>query len=91
MQETRELKLNIDHDTATRKGVISNLVMASTDGAVTRLDFINSDIPGEDGQVRAVLSSRVYMTNENLLELRDMLNDHTKNWKVGTDGKAPTE
>ena len=91
MQETREFNLNIDHDTATRKGVMSNLVMASTDGAVTRLDFINSDIPGEDGQVRAVLSSRVYMTNENLLALRDMLNDHTKNWKVEVNGEPANE
>ncbi len=75
-KETRGINLNLDSDTETRKGVMASIVLASTDGGVTRLDFVNPDIPDNDGSVRAVLSSRVYMSNENLLALRDMLNAH---------------
>ncbi len=78
----QSINLNLDSDPVTRKGVMASIVLASTDGGVTRLDFVNPDIPEDEGSMRAVLSSRVYMSNENLLALRDMLNTHTATWKV---------
>lgn len=82
----QSINLNLDSDPETRKGVMASIVLASTDGGVTRLDFVNPDIPENEGSVRAVLSSRVYMSNENLLALRDMLNSHTAEWKVEIHG-----
>ncbi len=82
------VSLNLDSDVETRKGVVAGLVMASTDGTMTRLDFINPDIPTDDGGIRAVLSARVYLTNDNLVALRDMLINHTSRWGAGSDGTA---
>lgn len=82
------VSLNLDSDVETRKGVMAGLVMASTEGAMTRLDFINPDIQADDGTIRAVLSARVYLTNDNLVALRDMLVDHISKWEAGSDGTA---
>lgn len=70
--------INIDHDPQTRKGVFADITMARTDGGVTRLDFIQTDLPIPDGDIQAVLAARVFLRNESIVALRDMLNDHLK-------------
>ena len=82
------ISLNIDHDPQTRRGCFSDLAMAATNGPNTRLDFISTDIPDENGNIRGVLSARVYMSNESLIALRDMLNSHTEGWEVTAHGDA---
>ena len=86
--QANAVSLSIDHDPQTRKGCFSDFSMAATNGPNTRLDFISTDIPGENGSVRGVLSARVYMTNESLIALRDMLNSHTEGWEVTAHGDA---
>ncbi len=84
--QAKGFSVSIDHDPQTRKGCFSDLAMATTNGPNTRLDFISTDIPGENGNIRGLLSARVYMTNENLIALRDMLNSHTEGWEVTAHG-----
>ena len=89
--EATGMKFNIDHDPQTRKGVHANITIASTNGPVTRLDFISTDLPDDNGTMRGILSARVYMTNENLIALRNMLNDHTEKWTVENNDAAHGE
>lgn len=84
--EDRQVNISIDSDVETRKGVHSNIVLLTTEGPVTKIDFLNADISVEEDEVRAALSSRVYMSNEDLVALRDMLIRHTASWKVAADG-----
>lgn len=76
MDEEKVTNIRIDHDPQTRKGVYADFVIARTDGAITRLDFIQNDISLEGGDIEAVLSARVFMSNDSLVALRDMLDAH---------------
>lgn len=83
----RKVTINIDSDVETRKGVHADVAMLSTKGGATRIDFLNADITLDDVNVRAALASRVYMNNEDVIALRDMLVSHTADWKVEADGE----
>lgn len=83
--EERKVTLDIDSDVETRKGVHADIAMLSTKGGTTRIDFLNADIAIDPNSARAVLSSRVYMSNEDVIALRDMLDRHTAAWKVEAD------
>lgn len=85
MGEEKAVSIRIDHDPQTRKGVHADFVIARTDGAATRLDFIQNDIPLEGGDIGAVLVSRVFMSNEGLVALRDMLDAHIKTAGIEED------
>ena len=86
MTEEQQHNINIDHDPQTRKGVYSDFTLVRTKGGVSRLDFVQRDIELEGGDEQAVLAARVFMSNEDLLALRDMLVQHTSSWKVDGDG-----
>lgn len=86
MAEERQHNIGIDHDPQTRKGAFADFTMVRTKGGVSRIDFIQRDIELEGGDEQAVLASRVFMSNEDLLALRDMLVRHTSSWKVDGDG-----
>lgn len=75
-ERNSSVNVSIDHDPQTRKGVFSDFVMARTKGGVTRIDFVQLDIDLDGGDKQAVLASRVFMSNEDVITLRDMLNDH---------------
>lgn len=86
MAEESQGSIQVDASIETRAGVFSDVVMALTKNGVTRLDFIQTDFPASDnGDTLAVLTSRVFMSNENLLQLRDMLNRHTSTWETRED------
>lgn len=75
--------LYIDADLKTRAGVHADVFTARTTNGVTSIDFILTDLPGDDDDsLRGVLASRVFINNENLIALRDMLINHTKNWQA---------
>lgn len=79
--EEKQGYIQIDATIERREGVHSDLVMALTDGATTRLDFVQSDGPAnEENVTTAVLVSRVFMDNAHVIQLRDMLNRHTASW-----------
>lgn len=80
------VNVRLDQDTQSRKGVFADFVMARTKGGTTRLDFSQLDSEAEDGARKGVMVSRIFMNNEDLISLRDMLNKHTAQWKVGGDG-----
>lgn len=86
MSEQRAHSISIDHDPNTRKGSFADFMMVRTKGGVSRLDFIQRDIELDGGDEQAVLVSRVFMSNEDILALRDMLVQHTASWKVDDDG-----
>lgn len=66
-----EVHMTLDSDVQTRMGVHADTVMLHKKGGIARLDFILGDIPMGDGEVRGVLSSRVFMTVDDLKILRD--------------------
>lgn len=80
----QKLNVNVDSDVSTRKGVHADIVIAETNGADTRLDFVLLERSGGpaagDGGVSAVLASRIFMSRDNVIALRDMLNEHTSTW-----------
>lgn len=81
MAEEKQGYIQIDATIENRQGVHSDLVMAMTDGATTRLDFIQSDGPANENDITtAVLVARIFMDNAHIIQLRDMLNRHTENW-----------
>lgn len=86
MADNDQHNINIDHDPQTRKGVFSDFAMVRTKGGTSRLDFVQRDIELDGGDEQAVLAARVFMSNEDLLALRDMLVQHTSSWKVDGDG-----
>ena len=80
--------IQIDSTIEARAGVHSNLVMAMTNGGTTRLDFVATEMPlSSEGDLLAVLVSRIYMDNADLVSLRDMLVRHTANWKIVEEPK----
>lgn len=80
--------MQITADSNIRRGVFADLVFAQTSNQVTRLDFIQIEGEVDDSTLQGVLASRVYMTNESLIALRDMLIRHTKDWKAEPYDKA---
>ena len=86
--QTTELRIVIDADPASRAGRHADLATATTKGGTTRLDFLLADIPQDDGSMRAVLSSRIFMNNEDLMTLRDTLDNHIASWEVAQDDAA---
>lgn len=85
-KEHRSMQITADSD--IRRGVFADLVSAQTPNQVTRLDFIQIEGEGDDSTLQGVLASRVYMTNESLIALRDMLVRHTKDWKAESHDEA---
>lgn len=83
MTDEKKGYIQIDATIERREGVHSDLVMALTDGATTRLDFVQSEGPADENDVMtAVLVSRIFMDNAHVIQLRDMLNRHTANWVI---------
>ena len=85
-KDDRSMQITADSD--IRRGVFADLVFAQTSNQVTRLDFIQIEGEVDDTTLQGVLASRVYMTNESLIALRDMLIRHTKDWKAEPYDKA---
>lgn len=85
-KDDRSMQITADFD--IRRGVFADLVFAQTSNQVTRLDFIQIEGEVDDSTLHGVLASRVYMTNESLIALRDMLIRHTKDWKAEPYDKA---
>lgn len=85
-KDDRSMQITADSD--IRRGVFADLVFAQTSNQVTRLDFIQIEVEVDDSTLQGVLASRVYMTNESLIALRDMLIRHTKDWKAEPYDKA---
>lgn len=85
-KDDRSMQITADSD--IRRGVFADLVFAQTSNQVTRLDFIQIEGEVDDSTLQGVLASRVYMTNESLIALRDMLIRHTKDWKAESYDKA---
>lgn len=81
MTDEKKGYIQIDATIERREGVHSDLVMALTDGATTRLDFVQTEGPeDENGVTKAVLVSRIFLDNAHVIQLRDMLNRHTAEW-----------
>lgn len=65
-----------------RRGVHADVAMVRTNGGQSLIDFVLLDTPpAPDGTVSGLLTSRVFMSNEDLIALRDSLNDYTKDWR----------
>lgn len=86
--ERTQIKVTIDSDVETRKGVHADNFSITTRGDSARLDFFLSDIQTEDGETRGVLSSRIFMDIGNLPELRDALDEVVKKAMAAKDGAA---
>lgn len=83
-----QVRVTVDSDTETRKGVHADNFSITTRGDIVRLDFFLSDIQGEHGETRGVLSSRIFMDVNDLPELRDTLNEVIKN-AMSNKAEAP--
>lgn len=75
MTEEKAINLTIDSDPQTRKGAYSDRVLVTSEGGFIRLDFLHVDIPSDDG-MRAVLVSRIMMSREDVVALKDVLDSH---------------
>ena len=68
-----------------RRGVHADIAMIRTNGGQSMIDFVLVDTvdtpPAADGTASGVLSSRVFMSNESLVTLRDTLIEYTQNWQ----------
>lgn len=90
MSESKKDKtLIVDSSPEIRGGKHATMTFASTVGGETRLDFIEVDQPSVDPEVESVgvLSARVFMSNANLVALRDMLIKHTSQWGEAESGR----
>lgn len=84
--ENATINLQVDASPEMRIARMADTFMVKTNGACSTIDFISTDgIPDENGTISAILSSRVSMSNEALLALRDMINSHTQTWKTDRD------
>lgn len=80
------LNVMVDAAPEVRAGRFSDLSLIRTNGSVSIIDFALSDnVPDESGNIPAVLVSRISMTNEAVVALRDMLVRHTQNWTVAQE------
>lgn len=81
IQETR---VKINADPSLRKGVYSNLVMVQSSKKEAVVNFLFTDGPAEskDADIEGIMVSRVVMTLDTLVELRDALDSHIKENKI---------
>lgn len=63
-------------DPSVRQGSYSNLVVVTSQQSEEILDFFFVDSRDEDGAMSGVVVSRVIMSRDRLVALRDALNDH---------------
>ena len=86
MADEKQISIAIEATPEMRTGTFSDLSLIKTNGAASTIDFILTDgVPDEQGNVSAVLVSRISMTNESVIALRDMLVRHTDGWTVEGD------
>lgn len=81
-QDKREAKLELAASESLRGGVYANASFAKTTPKESTLDFVLIDSEEDrEGElvVGGVLQARIIMTNDSLIELRDMLNSHIEN------------
>lgn len=74
--DAKGMKITVDSDPITRKGVQADFASITTKESATRLDFFLSDIQVDENNTRAVLSSRVFMNNTDIVNLYKALGDH---------------
>lgn len=73
--------ISVEGTPEVRCGSYADIATVRTAGTISTIDFAMIEGPSDDaGNLAAVLSARVIMSNENLISLRDMLNEHTKGW-----------
>ena len=86
MTEDTQGTIQIESSVEIRAGVFSDLVSVATKEGTTRIDFMLTDVPGSNpGDQYGVLSSRVFLSNETLLKLRDLLVRHTADWAIAEE------
>lgn len=73
-------------DPSVRKGAYANFVMLGSRQTEEILDFFFIDSNDEDGNMSGVIVSRVIMSRDNLMSLRDALNDHLSKVPGGDQG-----
>ena len=70
------LHLTVDSDINLRKGCFSDLALVSEKDGIARIDFLLGDMSEGDGSVRCALVSRIFMTHRDLVNLKNMIDDH---------------
>lgn len=70
-----ELNIQLAADLKVRQGVYSNLSVISSQPKEDRIDFIFVDGASEDG-AEGVVVSRVILTRQTLIELRNAITSH---------------
>lgn len=79
----KQATIQIDATPEMRRGVHAEIVTATTNGTLTRLDFILTDGQNpETGDATGVLAARVFMDNASVVALKDMLERHISDWQV---------
>lgn len=73
-QET--LHLAIDSDINSRKGCFSDIALISEKDGVARIDFLLGDMAENENNIRCALVSRVFMSRENLFNLKSQIEQH---------------
>lgn len=74
--------VTVDASPEVRRGCYADIATVRTNGAVSTIDFALVEGPTDaQGNLAAVLTARVSMSNENLVQLRDLLNNHTQGWQ----------
>lgn len=73
--------LMIEATPEARRGAYADFASVRVNGGNSMIDFLLVDSVGPEGG-SGVLTSRVVMSNESLLALRDMLNEVTADWTV---------
>ena len=83
MDKDQEVKFNMTASEAIRNGAYANLASVRTTKKESVIDFFfaDSEKTDDDGSlsVGGVMCARVVMSNDTLVELRDMLNGHIAN------------
>lgn len=70
------LHLAIDSDISSRKGCFSDLAIISEKDGVARIDFLLGDMAENENNIRCALVSRVFMSRENLVNLKSQIEQH---------------
>ena len=76
MWQSEHNEFSIVGDMETRRGVYANAVFITSQKSEDIVDFIFTDGGDTDGGVTGVLSSRVIMTRETLLQFRSAIDQH---------------
>lgn len=73
--------ITVEAPTEVRLGTYADIATIRSTEETSTIDFVMIEGPsGIEGELSAILTSRVIMSRSNLIALRDMLNDHTANW-----------